>query len=166
MRNRHFGGCASLATSDTVWIVQAERYREIVDLGSDVVKLLLRLEPRRLELRLNPAEPTVGELIALALLELDRASSADRLGFAALPGFASDFLNRRLTARLLNRYPTAALAPEFDRRLQAALAAIGGTETSDQMRPVVEHLCRTLADLKLALLAPHGQPGPGMVTDG
>lgn len=84
--------------------------------------------------------------MARALLELDRLTGEPQ----SLPRFASEFLNRRLTKRLLERYSAAQLSSELERRIARALDLIYGN------RQLLEPLRSILLDLESALL--QGRP--------
>lgn len=92
-----------------------DAYQEVAELGRSVRARLDKVDQKALALRPNSFEPTIAESIAMALLELERVEAE------ALPSFASEFLNRRLMRRLIERYPAGALTVELDRRLTVAL---------------------------------------------
>ena len=124
----------------------ASGVRDQVDtLGRDISRLLRGLDPSQLQLKPNSYEPTAAESLALALLELDRIGSDTRPQARQLPAFASDFLNRKLTKRLLDRYRGRALAAEFERRLDDVLGRIGEGTGLNRVHDL-------LTDLELALL--------------
>jgi hypothetical protein len=132
--------------------VGSDRYPEVNALARDVRELLLQLDPKGLQLKPNSYEPTVAESVALALLELDRIGSEARNEFGTLPLFASDFLNRRLSKRLLDRYHGADLAAEFERRITGALQRLTKSGVGDRSAPALERLHCLLTDLESALL--------------
>ena len=118
---------------------------EVDNLGQDIGALLRRLDSAQLQHKPNSYEPTAAESLALALLELDRIASETRPQPGQLPSFASDFLNRKLTRRLLDRYRGRALAAEFERRLGDVLERLGDG-------PPLDRVHRLLTELELALL--------------
>jgi hypothetical protein len=136
--------------------VGSHGYEEVNALARDVRELLLQLDPKSLQLKPNSYEPTVAESVALALLELDRIASEARIEFGTLPMFASDFLNRRLSKRLLHRYHGADLSAEFERRLTDALQRLTNSRVADGSGPAIERIHRLLTDLESALLQRQG----------
>ena len=135
-------------TAPYLRIVQTDRYLELTAVQDGLRKVLPLIDRDRLGARARPDKPTVGELIALALLELDRLSSDRQVRTRALPTFANDFLNRRLARRLMDRYSVQDLAAEFDRRFATALKAISQATGDDGLDPVLERLRATLAELE------------------
>lgn len=131
----------------------SDTYQEVNVLARDVRELLLQLDPKGLQLKPNSYEPTLAESVALALLELDRIASEARFEFGTLPIFARDFLNRRLSKRLLDRYQGADLAAEFERRLTDALQRLTNRGAGDRSGPALERIRCLLTDLESALSA-------------
>lgn len=130
----------------------SDSYQEVNDLAREVQELLLQLDRKGLQVKPNSYEPTVAESVALALLELDRIASEARFEFRTLPIFASDFLNRRLSKRLLDRYQGADLAAEFERRLTEALQRLTNSSAGGRSGHALERIHRLLTDLESALL--------------
>jgi hypothetical protein len=90
------------------------------------------------------------------MLELDRIASEARIEPRALPVFASDFMNRRLTKRLLERYRGVQLPIEFERRLNDVLRRLTSSRLADGNGPALELIRRLLTELEPALLQRQG----------
>ena len=133
----------------------SDRYLEVVAHAQTVSELLRRLDPRSLLLKPNPYEPTIAGSIALALLELDRIASEVRIESGPLPGFARDFLNRRLSRRLLERYHGQELPAEFERRLHDVIERLTNRRLVEKAGPALEQLHHLLIELEAALLQRH-----------
>jgi hypothetical protein len=141
-------GCAG----DSVSVVRPDRYKEVNSLAREVRELLLERDPKDFGLKPNSYEPTVAQSVALALLELDRIASEPRSRLEALPTFVSDFLNRHLSKRLLDRYSAADLPSEFDRRLTDVLRGLASSPLAGRDGAVLDRIHRLLCDLESALL--------------
>ena len=139
-----------------VWGVGSDRYNQVEALARDVQDLLHRIGPESLQLKPNSYEPTVAESLALALLELDRITSEPRSELGAVPTFASDFLNRRLSKRLLDRYHGPDLSVEFERRLMDSLERLASNRGAGREGSALERVHRLLSDLESALLQRQG----------
>ena len=133
----------------------SDRYQEVKALAHDVADLLRRLDPRGLKTKPNSYEPTVAGTLALAMLELDRIASEARIAPGPLPAFATDFLNRRLSRRLLERYRGRELPQEFERRLHDVLERLANGRLVDRDGPL-ERIGNLLAELESALLQRQG----------
>ena len=128
----------------------SDRYQEVDALAQTVNELLRRLDPRSLPLKPNPYEPTVAASLALALLELDRIASGAQSESGPLPGFARDFLNRRLSRRLLKRYHGRELPAEFERRLHTVIERLtNGRLVAGPALAEIDHLLTELESLLL-----------------
>lgn len=134
----------------------SDRFQEVDALARDVRELLKRLDPQSLQLKPNSYEPTVAEFLALASLELDRIASEARAESGTLPTFASDFLNRRLSKRLLERYQGGELPSEFERRLNDVLQRLTQGRLSNGRGPALARIHRLLTELEAALLQRQG----------
>lgn len=132
--------------------MERDRYKEVDALAQDVGELLRRLDPHSIQVKPNSYEPTVAESLALALVELDRIASGARIESGPLPTFARDFLNRRLSKRLLERYPGRELSAEFERRLYDVLERLANGRLVDKAGPALEHIHHLLAELESALV--------------
>jgi hypothetical protein len=136
--------------------VGSDRYQEVDALAQTVSELLRRLDPGSLHLKPNSYEPTVAGSLALALLELDRIASAARIEPGPVPGFARDFLNRRLSRRLLERYHGRELPAEFERRLHAVIERLTNGRLVERAGPALEQIHHLLTELESTLLQRHG----------
>ena len=130
----------------------SDRYGEVQALARDVQGLLRRLDPKSLQLKPNSYEPTVGESLALALLGLDRIASDERVDLETAPTFATDYLNRRLSKRLLERYRGRDLPAEFERRLADVLRTLAKDGPARENAPALAWIHRFLIDLESVLL--------------
>jgi hypothetical protein len=140
----------------TVSSVGSDRYQEVIALAKDVRELLQRLDPKGLKAKPNPYEPTAAESVALALLQLDRITSEGRIESGKVPTFAADFLNRRLSRRLLDRYHGADLPAEFERRMTDSLQRLADNRDAGRTGPDLERIHRLLTELESALLQRQG----------
>jgi hypothetical protein len=136
--------------------VGSDPYVAVNALAKDVLDLLHRADPKGLKVKPNSYEPTAAESVAMALLHLDRITSEARIESGTLPTFATDFLNRRLSKRLLVRYHGADLPAEFERRLTNALERLADSRGTGRSRPALERIHRLLTDLESALLQHQG----------
>lgn len=134
------------------WLVRDDRYQVIEAMAREVRGLLVSRNPKTLNIKPNPYEPTAAQSVALALLELDRLASEPLIDSDKVPPFASDFLKRRLSRRLLDRYNTAELAAELDRRLSSALERLANGSPAGARDQGLERIHRLVADLHSALL--------------
>jgi hypothetical protein len=138
--------------------VGSDRYQEVKAQAHDVGDLLRRLDPRSLRMKPNSYEPTVAGSLALAILELDRIASEARIEPGPLPAFARDFLNRRLSRRLLERYHGRELPAEFERRLHDVLERLANGRMVNRDGPL-ERIRNLLTELESALLQRQGSVG-------
>lgn len=138
----------------------SDRYLEVDAHAQTVSELLRGLDPRSLQLKPNPYEPTVAGSIALALLELDRIASEARIDSGPVPGFARDFLNRRLSRRLLERYQGRELPTEFERRLRDVIERLTNGRLVASGGPALEQLDHLLTELETALMQRQGSVDP------
>jgi hypothetical protein len=132
--------------------VGSDRYQDVIALADDVRELLHRLDPKGLKLKPNSYEPTAAESVALALLQLDRITSEARTESGMVPTFATDFLNRRLSRRLLDRYHGADLPAEFERRMTDSLQRLADNRSAGRTGPDLERIHHLLTELESALL--------------
>ena len=133
----------------------SDRYQDVAAHAQTVSELLRGLDPRTLLLKPNPYEPTVAGSLALALLELDRIASQVRIEPWPLPVFARDFLNRRLSSRLLERYQGRELSAEFERRLHDVIKRLTDGRLVATAGPALGQIHHLLTELELALLQGH-----------
>jgi len=154
--DQHFRGFETGRPPRSVSSVETTPFEEVQGLAERVEELLRHVDRRALRLKPNSAEPTVAESLALSMLELDRIASEHRVESRGTPKFASDFLNRRLSRRLLERYPGLVLAAVFNRRLHEVLQLLA----SDDGRQALGRLHSLLTDLEAALVQ-----RPGAVDD-
>lgn len=152
VRNRHFGGCKGAELGDSVSAVGRDRYQDVNALAQDVRELLRGLDPHSVQSKPNSYEPTIAESLALALLELDRITSEARIDSGLVPRFAIDFLNRRLSKRLLERYHGQELRTEFERRLHEVLERLANARLVDGPGAALDRIHQLLAELESALL--------------
>ena len=90
---------------------------------------------------------SIGELLGLILIDLDRLSSRDP---SAPAPFAVAFMDKRLARRLAVKYPPEALGDEIDRRF-AAVTATTESGTEPQFGRRLEKLNDRLGELSSAL---------------
>lgn len=112
-------------------------------------KCLLQIEAQRLVWRRTPNAPTVGELIGLLLMDLDLPSSPSANGLGFLPEFATEFINKRLARRLIERYKDRDLAAEFDRRFAVAQSLV--TQNRAELESALGRIESRLGELEAAL---------------
>jgi hypothetical protein len=132
--------------------MRSDLRQEVGVLARGVGKLLRGLDSASIRSKPNSYEPTLAEFLALAVLELDRIDSGARVESVPVPPFASDFLNRRLSRRLLERYQGLELAAEFERRLGRLLERFNKGRPVDATGPDLQHLHHLLAELESALV--------------
>ena len=114
-------------------------------------KLLSRIDARVFGLR-GAEGLTVGELLGLILIDLDRLSSREAVAEEAPADFAVEYMDRRLARRLAEKYSFEAVGQEIDRRFASAIA--GGDGARDPaLRPLLARLEHRLAELTAALKA-------------
>jgi hypothetical protein len=131
--------------------VQADRRDELEALQEGVQAILALMEPDCLAWRPAPSGSTAGEIVGLMLLDLDQLSSRPQTGRYPLPGFATEFIHKRLARRLADRYLVSGLEGEFDRRFAAARNVLIGGAGAEGLDPILERLKVRVTDLKAAL---------------
>ena len=118
-------------------------------LHKGIRKCLLQVEPQRLACQRNANAPTVGELIGLLLMDLDLLSSPSANGRGFLPEFATEFIDKRLARRLIDRYKDRDLTAEFDRRFAVAQGLV--TQDRAELESALGRIGSRLRELEAAL---------------
>jgi len=125
-------------------------FRAILEaLHKGIRQCLLQIEPQRLAWRRTANAPTVGELIGLLLMDLDLLSSPAPDGRGFLPEFATEFINKRLARKLIERYKDRDLAAEFDRRFAVAQSLV--TQDRAELESALGRIGSRLVELEAAL---------------
>jgi len=125
-------------------------FRAVLEaLHKGIRKCLLQIEPQRLAWQRTSNAPTVGELIGLLLMDLDLLSSPSAKGLGFLPEFATEFINKRLARRLIQRYKDRDLAAEFDRRFAVAQSLV--TQDPAELESALGRIGSRLGELEAAL---------------
>jgi hypothetical protein len=114
-------------------------------------RLLSRIRPGQVEWS-GPDGQTIGELIGLVLIDLDRLSSRDRIRENAPAPFAVEFMDKRLARRLAAKYSLDVVAVEIDRRFAAAIA-LGPALRDASFGQVLTRLESRLVELATVLAA-------------
>jgi len=135
--------------------VQTDFNASLEALHKGIQTCLQQIEPQRLAWRRTPNQPTVGELIGLLLMDLDLLSSPSD-GHGLLPEFATEFINKRLARRLIERYRERDLAAEFDRRFAVARSLI--TQNRAELESALGRIGSRLEELQAALTSTGADP--------